>query len=728
MIFRAYLSLLFLQLLALPVFAWLSKRFPQIKDGLWAFGRFFTWLFLSLVVFFMASFKLPVNNLWGVYFFLFIFLLADIYLLFFCKKTVHWLRLLRNYWRLFRRQIVIEELLFLFFFIFLLVVRSFQPEILGLEKFMDAGFIQAYLKSPTLPVQDIWLAGETVNYYSFGHFMGAILVQVWMIDLAWAYNLLLASIMALLGSGVFSLAFNIRANFNWGEVPGKDFKAKEKYNFRASVWTAILASFLLTLFGNGHSLWYLLSNASFDAYWYPEATRFIERTIHEFPVYSFVVSDLHAHVFSMPIVIALLMIIFLWLSQLIEEVKRQKILRLFGERFFALSLAMGVLFGVLVMTNTWDVLIYGLLLLVLGILLLIWQTNFFWPLVSSALGLGLTAGLISAPWFLTFESISDGIRLATEHSPLWQLLALWGAHLLPTLIFIIFLLIDRRQLKKKEETSWFFVMALFFAFLILLIFTETFYFQDIYTGHPRANTMFKLMFQGFMWIALLMAMAISFFISQVRRKKWFNWRLIDLREVLLWNKSKLFIIKVFVRTCFFVYLPIIFLLVALGAYPYLAFSTYYGEFRNYQGLDGLQWMARKYSSSYAVINYLKAEEPRQINILEASGESFTEYSLVSAFSGMPTILGWQAHEWLWRGSWDIPAQRLKEIESIYLDPTSKQSRALLEEYQIKYLLITNREREKYPQLNEIELLKLGQVVWTGSEDNINQDYLILIEK
>jgi hypothetical protein len=240
--------------------------------------------------------------------------------------------------------------------------------------------------------------------------------------------------------------------------------------------------------------------------------------------------------------------------------------------------------------------------------------------------------------------------------------------------------------------------------------------------------MFKLMFQGFIWISLLLAMALSFFISQAKRKKWLNWRLFDLREVLPWKKTKLFNIKVFVRICLFIYFPIVFLLVSLGAYPYLAFRAYYSNFQNYQGLDGLQWMAKKYPSSYAIVNYLKNEEPKQVNILEASGDSFTEYSLVSAFSGMPTILGWQVHEWLWRGSWDMPAQRLSEIESIYLNPTSIQSRALLKQYQIKYLVISNREREKYPQLDETGLLSLGQVVWTGSEDELNQDYLILIEK
>ncbi|MFA6814436.1 MAG: hypothetical protein GX943_00390 [Candidatus Pacebacteria bacterium] len=728
MIFKAYLSLLFLQFLSLALFAWLSKIFPQIKDGLWAFGRYITWLVLSLIIFFLAYLKLPVNNGLGIYFLLFIFLLVNLYFLFFSKKSKKILKLLKNYWRQFRRQIIIEELIFLIFFIFLLFVRSFQPEILGLEKYMDAGFIQAYLKSATLPASDIWLAGESINYYSFGHFMGSILVQIWQIDLAWAYNFLLATIMALLASSVFSLTFNIRANFTWGEKHGKDFSSKEKYNFSAAVWTAILASLLVTLFGNGHSLWYFLSNGNFAGYWYPNATRFIERTIHEYPVYSFVVSDLHAHVFSMPMVIAMLMSIFLWLSELIEEVKRQKVLRLLAERFFLLSLVMGIFIGSLAMTNTWDVLVYASLLLILGIFLLIWRKEFFLPLLSSAIGLSVTAAIISAPWFLTFQSIAEGIQLANEHSPFWQLLVLWGAHFIPVLIFIVLLLINKKQRVKKEEASWFFVVAMFFAFIFLLVFTELFYFKDIYTGHPRSNTMFKLMFQGFIWIAILLSLAISLFISKTKTGNWFKWQLINLREVLSQKNKKLLKVKIFLRTCLFVYLPIALLIIGLATYPYLAFRSYYGDFKNYQGLNGMQWMLKRYPSSYAMVNYLKEKEAQQVNILEASGESFTEFSLISAFSGMPTILGWQVHEWLWRGSWDVSAQRLGEIDEIYNNPNSIVSRKLLEQYQVKYLIITNREREKHPNLDEAALLGLGKLVWTGSEDEINQDYLILLEK
>src|SRR3989304_5981669 len=40
-----------------------------------------------------------------------------------------------------------------------------------------------------------------------------------------------------------------------------------------------------------------------ERYWYANATRFIPFTIHEFPSYSFVVSDIHGHVLSIPFVL-----------------------------------------------------------------------------------------------------------------------------------------------------------------------------------------------------------------------------------------------------------------------------------------------------------------------------------------------------------------------------------------------------------------------------------------
>ena len=82
----------------------------------------------------------------------------------------------------------------------------------------------------------------------------------------------------------------------------------------------ILTALLLTFAGNLHTIyaffkpyvnenpvpfWQLpFSPETFpNSYWYPNATRFIHNTIHEFPLYSFVVSDLHGHVLDIPFVL-----------------------------------------------------------------------------------------------------------------------------------------------------------------------------------------------------------------------------------------------------------------------------------------------------------------------------------------------------------------------------------------------------------------------------------------
>jgi len=122
-----------------------------------------------------------------------------------------------------------------------------------------------------------------------------------------------------------------------------------------------------------------------------------------------------------------------------------------------------------------------------------------------------------------------------------------------------------------------------------------------------------------------------------------------------------------------------FLFFSTLAYPYLAFKSYYGGLKVYKGLDGLAWFKKKYPQDYVLMEYLRKNETKQVNIVEAVGESYTEFARVSAFSGMPTILGWRVHEWLWRASWDEPAKRTGEVEKIYLEPTSAEARGYLDQ-------------------------------------------------
>ncbi len=77
------------------------------------------------------------------------------------------------------------------------------------------------------------------------------------------------------------------------------------------------------------------------------------------------------------------------------------------------------------------------------------------------------------------------------------------------------------------------------------------------------------------------------------------------------------------------------------------------------GLDGSTWLRDGGSTGaglpedYRAIEWLKnqiAADPSFIKpILEASGEDWVDYSRVSTFTGLPTLMGWPGHENQWRG-------------------------------------------------------------------------------
>ena len=125
--------------------------------------------------------------------------------------------------------------------------------------------------------------------------------------------MILASVYALSFVGCFSLGLNLYQNIH------KKQEGKMIKRYLAGLLTAAL----VTLSGNLHTLYTLFApyqnenpvplwQLAFqpggfpNAYWYPNATRFIFNTIHEFPMYSWVVADLHGHVFDIPFVITTL--------------------------------------------------------------------------------------------------------------------------------------------------------------------------------------------------------------------------------------------------------------------------------------------------------------------------------------------------------------------------------------------------------------------------------------
>lgn len=642
----------------------------KLRDAGWAWTRVAGWLMVAVPIWFLGHLGLPVNTSPVIWLILLGLLSLSGWLFF--KQQSDMLTRLKEV----KALIITEELLFAFGLVFLSLMRAWQPDINGLEKFMDAGLIQSYLISPTLPIHDMWLTGYTFNYYTFGHFLGAIATQVMRQPLAVSYNLLLAFLMGLMLMQSFGVVAFLAERF-----------ASQKRLIVAGVVGALLVVFG----GNVQHLWFWLQKFTWEGYWYPDATRFIPNTIHEFPAYSFIVSDLHAHVWSMILVLLLLPILYLWIRSLLQPPKKKS--NDLSQHFLLWAGVAGALVGLIASTSTWDTLIYGLFTALLGVIVLLYSRGkAFWHLVQSALVFAGATLLAASPWLLSFESISEGARQVTERSELWRFVALWLAHVVLSGVVLVIAL-RWLKLKHKSYVPLLFVVGMVLLAWMLLIMPEIFYMKDIYPGHPRANTMFKLTFQAF----ILMSLLIGWLLAAVERA--FD--------------------KVVINRVLSVIIVAVALL--LLTYPYYGYRDYYNlKAGGYQSLDGLTWLERLHPSDYAALEWLLAKTDERPVILEAVGESYTTFSRMSAFSGLPTVLGWPVHEWLWRGSYDIPGQRVEEVRTMYQQPLSPEARQKMREYNVTYIVVGDKEREAYPEINEAALKSLGEIVFAKDSTYIIQ--------
>ena len=139
----------------------------------------------------------------------------------------------------------------------------------------------------------------------------------------------------------------------------------------------------------------------------------------------------------------------------------------------------------------------------------------------------------------------------------------------------------------------------------------------------------------------------------------------------------------------------------------------------YQGLNATAFLETDFSADAAGIRWLKNNVEGSPVVLEANGDSYTQYERVSAMTGLPTVLGWYVHEWLWRNDVADLNARAEDVETIYTSGDSGEIRELLEKYEVAYIFIGSCEREKYGQEMNVDMLKsLGEVVfednWSGT--------------
>lgn len=698
--------LLIIGLIFLPLSTLVFARF---LDRGYFFAKIVGIIFLSYFIFIGGITHLLPFNILSLYSILFIALIINIFV--FKKFGIGKLN----------KQILLlfafEEILFFGCITLWAFIKGFQPDIYGLEKYMDLGFMNSILRSRYFPPQDMWFAPEPINYYYFGHLVSAVLTRLSQLPSYISYNLMLASIFGFTVLSAFSIVSTVT------------FEVLKKSG--TGVLTGVLAGVVTALGGNLHTIytfftpysqpenpepfWKLGFNPALfpNDYWYPNATRFIPFTIHEFPAYSFVVSDLHGHVLDIPFVFLTIATIYtLFIKKKVDTLS---------------TILIAFLLAVMYMTNAWDGIIYfglfSLSVLILNLSLLKIKSSdkkrtylrFFKSSVqrvhnktayvtSSVKYIGLAAVsyfIFSLPFNLNFKPFVSGfgvicppeflIKLGNigpvifepnhcQRSPLWMLLILYGFFL----FFAITLCIKIFKLKTVSH-SLLFLLVLITISLLLILTPELVYAKDIYPAHYRANTMFKLGYQAFIMLSLVSVFTISYLLNTGRKIIW---------------------------------LPIIFVLLSLVLiYPYFAVNSYFDGLKVYKGINGIKYLETLHPGDYKAILWLNNNITGQPLILEAQGESYSDYGRISTNTGLPTVLGWTVHEWLWRGDYSFPQSRMDDVRALYEDDLEKTKR-LIEKYNIEYVYIGSLEREKYPLIQEEKFLQLGTLMYQNEETKI----------
>lgn len=155
-----------------------------------------------------------------------------------------------------------------------------------------------------------------------------------------------------------------------------------------------------------------------------------------------------------------------------------------------------------------------------------------------------------------------------------------------------------------------------------------------------------------------------------------------------------------------------FLLVVI--YPFYSIPSYYGSLKNPIVLDGAAWLKSIYPEDKEIIDFLNNNIKGQPIVLEAQGDSYTDYERISAYTGLPTVAGWWVHEWLWRGDSNVVGERIPDITSIYQSEDIKETKELLNRYKVSYVVISKLEKEKYPELNEEKFEQIGRLIFRSS--------------
>ncbi|MBI3781902.1 MAG: glycosyltransferase family 39 protein, partial [Deltaproteobacteria bacterium] len=597
-----------------------------------------------------------------------------------------------------RGEIIATEALFWGTFAFFLIIRAYNPEVYWGEKPMDFSFLNALNRTTTLPPPEPWFSGSPLYYSYFGYYVVAALGKTLHLQPALTFNLGIALFAGLTAAAAFAVGALVAGKWQVG----------------------LLAAFFTVLIGNLAGPRELMGphpTINFDYFW--ATSRVIHDTINEYPFWSFLFADLHAHVMVLPFSLTFVAFAVVWVRTRVMAPREE----LPATEPLVLLLMMALSLGAITVTNTWSAPTYVLFFVFLlgslwltesedhGILSFLFGAVFRVVLVSAAVIGGsyllfwpywrffvppernfgwerLTPDKLAQPLdFYTIFGVALLILVPFVLSLWTRLLRREGERLslprtlaLPVLVVllaagfwistragmtILFLVTLQLLLAPATDRRWRIPLALASFGFAVTAGTDLVYVWD------RMNTIFKFYLESWFLFGIAAAVAAQALWSGVVDLWWFR---------RLWQAL---------------------LVAVLGVGLFTAVTAVMGVLRTNRvqtpkpTLDGMAYLQFRAPDELAAFDWLN----RNINgipvIVEAHGDSYQDFTRVSMNTGLPTVLGWAYHVYQRAHTWPDINRRKADIQTLYTTDNKEAAQEILQRYHVAMVYVGAIERRTY---------------------------------
>jgi YYY domain-containing protein len=767
-------------LLGWAIYPIVRLGFSGLIDKGYPFSKLLSMLIISLLVWLGGSFSISVTRgfIWVV---IGIVLFVSLLLGFFSRSKIKE-EIQKNY-----NLYISIELISLVLFLGFLLIRLGNPDLWhpgkGGEKPMDFSYLNAVIKSTTFPPYDPWYSGGYINYYYYGFVIVGVIIKWLGIVPAIAYNIVLPTLFAFVGLGAFSIVWNLvtfyqRENDTFFEIP-KTIKSILKSSAAKAGLCGVFLTLIMGNLGSVRMIWHglqkigsptgMIDGAKFferwvwtfkglfeffrgqnlpfypgDWYWVPSRA-LPQEPITEFPFFTFIYADLHAHMIAMPLTI---MAIAWALSILLSRWKFDNNLPGWLTKTILLTIG-AITIGSLRPTNTWDFPTY----LIFGVVILAYTILRFGKGFRTAYHISELSGrllevllilvtfvfatfLFFSPFYNWYGQAYTQIQpWMGSHSPFWSYFTHWGLFLFIIAGWLVTETIQwmentrlssTRKLLKHQFWIWLglaFTLALTITLMVkeiviagmvipmaiwagILIFrknqSDAKRFVLFLTGTAliltlmvelivlkgdigRMNTVFKFYLQAWILFAISSGAALIWFFSE------FNLR--SSRQL----KNQWQIVFVVLMASAALY-PLVATAEkiddrmsaaapnSLDGMVYMQSSTYYDEGVN-MNLD----------EDYQAIRWIQENVSGSPVIVEANTVEYRWGSRYSIYTGLPGVVGWNWHQRQQRAV--VPStwitNRVEEVNNFYLSNNIIETKEFLAKYNVSYIVVGQLEKAKY---------------------------------